>query len=153
MNIWTATNHPAAAYIEEKDARYWVLEASEHRVGDHDYFAKVLKEINNGGREAFAHLLLNRDISKFVPMRDVPKNNAAKREMIKAAINPYDARKWLEACCHTKQIIGFRDYDCARTRNCRRRSRKPPAGGPPGPKARSSTSTSSQMPTPNGRRA
>ena len=111
VNLWMATNHPAAAYIEEKDARYWVLEPSGHRIGDHDYFAKVLKEINTGGREAFAHLLLNRDVSKFVPMRDVPKNNAAKREMIKAAINPYDARKWLEECCLTRQLIGCRDYD------------------------------------------
>ena len=55
VNLWMATNHPAAAYIEEKDARYWVLEPSEHRVGDHGYFARVLKEINSGGREAFAH--------------------------------------------------------------------------------------------------
>ena len=109
VNIWMATNHPAAAYIEEEDARYWVLEASEHRVGDFDYFAKVLKEINNGGREAFAHFLLARDVGKFVPMRDVPKNNAAKYEMIKAAINPYDARKWLEECCLTQQIIGAAD--------------------------------------------
>jgi hypothetical protein len=113
VNLWMATNHPAAAYIEEKDARYWVLEPSEHRVGDHAYFAGVLKEINSGGREAFAHFLLARDVSKFVPMRDVPKNNAAKREMIKAAINPYDARKWLEECCLTRQLIGFRDYDSA----------------------------------------
>ena len=111
VNLWMATNHPAAAYIEEKDARYWVLEPSEHRIGDHDYFTRVLKEINSGGREPFAHLLLNRDVSKFAPMRDVPKNNAAKREMIKAAINPFDARKWLEECCLTRQLIGSRDRD------------------------------------------
>jgi hypothetical protein len=31
--------------------------------------------------------------------------------MIKAAINPFDARRWLEECCLTRQIIGYRDYD------------------------------------------
>ena len=41
-----------------------------------------------------------------MPLRDVPKNNDAKLEMIKRAINPYDARKWLEECCVTGQIIG-----------------------------------------------
>jgi hypothetical protein len=111
VNLWAATNHDAPVYIEEKDARYWVLKVSEHRIGDHDYFAKLMKEIDDEGREAFAHLLLNRDVSKFVPMRDIPKDNAAKREMVRRGINPYDARKWLEECCTTKQLIGYRDYD------------------------------------------
>jgi hypothetical protein len=111
VNFWAATNHGAPVYIEEKDARYWVLKVSEHRIDDHDYFARLLKEIEHGGREAFAHFLLNRDVSNFVPMRDAPKDNAAKREMIRRGVNPYDARKWLEECCTTKQLIGYRDYD------------------------------------------
>jgi hypothetical protein len=106
LNFWMATNHDVAAFIEEHDTRYWVINASEHRVGDTPYFTSLLKEIENGGREAFAYHLLNRDVSKFVPLRDAPKNNDAKREMIKLAINPYDARKWLEECCETGQIIG-----------------------------------------------
>jgi hypothetical protein len=104
-----ATNHDVAAFIEEHDVRYWVLDVSEHRVGDTDYFKDVLKEIENGGREAFAHYLLKRDVSGFVPLRDTPKNNDAKREMIRRSINPFDARKWLEECCLTEQIIGAAD--------------------------------------------
>jgi hypothetical protein len=111
LNFWMATNHPVAAFIEERDARYWVLNVSEHRVGDTGYFDDVLKELENGGREAFAHYLLNLDVSGFVPLRDVPKNNDAKREMIKRTINPYDARKWLEECCVTGQLIGARTGD------------------------------------------
>ena len=111
VNFWVATNHHVAVYIEEKDARYWVLKVSEHRDRRHDYFARLLKELENGGREAFAHFLLNRDVSKFVPMRDVPKDNDAKREMIKRTINPYDARKWLEECCASRQLIGHLDDD------------------------------------------
>ena len=33
-----ATNHDVAAFIEEHDARYWVINASERRVGDVAYF-------------------------------------------------------------------------------------------------------------------
>jgi hypothetical protein len=106
VNFWMATNHDVAAFIEEHDARYWVLNVSEHRIGDTNYFGEVLREIENGGREAFAHILLNRDVSGFVPLRDTPKNNDAKREMIRRSINPFDARKWLEDCCLTLQIIG-----------------------------------------------
>jgi hypothetical protein len=109
VNIWMATNHEVAAFIEEQDVRYWVLNVSEHRVGDTDYFTRLLEEIENGGREAFAHYLLNLDVNGFVPLRDTPKNNAAKHEMIRRSINPFDARKWLEECCLTQQIIGAAD--------------------------------------------
>jgi hypothetical protein len=108
VNFWAATNHEVAAFIEEHDARYWVLDVSESRVGDTDYFNEVLKEIENGGREAFADYLLKRDVTGFVPLRDVPKNNAAKREMIKLSINPFNARKWIEECCVTGQLVGYK---------------------------------------------
>jgi Family of unknown function (DUF5906) len=109
VNFWAATNHDVAAFIEEHDVRYWVLDVSEHRVGDNDYFADLMHEIENGGREAFAHHLINLDVTGFVPLRDVPKNNSAKREMIRRSINPFDARKWIEACCVTRQLIGARE--------------------------------------------
>jgi hypothetical protein len=108
INLWLASNHENAAHVEEGDARYWVLKVSECRIGDHDYFAALVGEIENGGREAFAHYLLNRDIADFVPWRHVPKNNAAKDEMIRLSINPYDARKWLDDCCHAERLIGRR---------------------------------------------
>jgi hypothetical protein len=111
VNLWAATNHEVAAFIEEQDVRYWVLNVSEHRVGDTKYFKDLVHEIENGGREAFAHYLLNLDVSGFVPLRDTPKNNAAKHEMIRRSINPYDARKWLEECCLTQQIIGAVDTE------------------------------------------
>ncbi|WP_210162335.1 primase-helicase family protein [Methylocystis sp. ATCC 49242] len=106
LNFWLASNHENAAFIEEHDARYWALEVSPHRVGDVAYFSTLMEEINSGGREAFAHYLLNLDVSGFVPFRDVPKNNAVKDKMIRLSINPYDARKWLEECCHTGRLIG-----------------------------------------------
>ena len=111
VNFWMATNHEVAAFIEEHDVRYWALTPSEHRIGDTAYFNEVLKEIENGGREAFACHLLNRDVSGFVPLRDAPRINDAKLDMIKRAINPYDARKWIEECCVTHQLIGHSTLD------------------------------------------
>ena len=111
VNLWLASNHTNAAYIEEHDARYWALNVSVHRVGDNAYFAELMHEIENGGREAFAHYLLNMDVSSFVPSRDVPKDNAVKREMIQLSVNPYDARKWIEDCCETGCLLGRKDPD------------------------------------------
>jgi hypothetical protein len=113
VNFWLATNHENAAHIEESDERYWVLNVSEHRRGDHAYFTALSNEIKDGGREAFADLLLHRDISKFVPWRDCPKNNSAKRDMIRHSVNPYDARKWIEDCCNTECLIGRRTTEGA----------------------------------------
>lgn len=106
VNLWLASNHENAAHIEETDARYWVIEVGEHRVGDAAYFAALSKEIESGGREAFAHYLLNLDVSGFVPWRDIKKDTRAKRAMIRESVNPYDARKWIEDCCETERLIG-----------------------------------------------
>lgn len=111
VNIFLSTNHKDAAHIEEGDARYWILEVSPHRIGDIEYFKNLYEEIDNGGREAFMDYILNLDVTNFVPMRDIPKDNAAKEEMIRNSINPYDARKWLEECCETSMILGHRQQE------------------------------------------
>jgi uncharacterized protein DUF5906 len=111
VNLFLTTNHEDAAYIEEEDARYWILEVSPHRYKDTKYFDELYAEIENGGREAFMDYLLNLDVSGFLPARDVPKDNAAKDAMIRNSINPYDARKWLEACCNAEMILGYKTGD------------------------------------------
>lgn len=111
VNFFLSTNHKDAAHVEEGDARYWILDVSDHRVGDMEYFKSLYDEIEHGGREAFMDLILNLDVKNFIPMRDVPKDNALKQEMIKNSINPYDARKWLEDCCNTGMIMGLKPAD------------------------------------------
>lgn len=108
VNLWLASNHQNAVHVEEGDARYWILRVSEQRIGDNAYFAKLVKEIENGGIEAFAHFLQTRDVSNFVPKRDVPRDNAERREMIQLALNPVCLRIWLEACCHADLVLGMK---------------------------------------------
>ena len=107
VNFWLSSNHKDAAYIEKFDARYWVLNVSEHRIGDKEYFSALLNEIEGGGREAFAHHLLNLDVKDFKPQYDINIDSSAKQEMIQHSVNAYDARKWIEACCHTERLIGL----------------------------------------------
>jgi hypothetical protein len=118
VNLWLASNEDNAAHIEETDARYWVFNVDGEK-RNAAYFTALAKQIDNGGAEAFAYYLLNLDVSNFVPWRDINKDNDAKKEMIKEAINPYDATKWLEDCCETGKIIGMRKegYDGREDRN------------------------------------
>jgi hypothetical protein len=106
VNLWLCSNHKDAAFIEQYDARYWVLDVSEHRIKDSQYFGALGRQIENGGCEAFAHYLIKLDVSDFKPQYDIKINTAAKREMIKQSINAFDARVWLEECCGTGRLLG-----------------------------------------------
>jgi hypothetical protein len=108
VNLWLASNRENAVHLENGDARYWILEISEHRIGDAEYFDNVMSEINSGGREAFAHYLLTRDVSGFVPHRDIKRDNDEHRKMIILSLNHFSLRVWLMACCHAGLVLGMK---------------------------------------------
>ena len=106
LNLYLATNHEAVAHVETADARYWILHVAEHRAGDHAYFAELGHEIDNGGREAFLGLLLDRDVSGFIPQRDVPRNNEALTLAKSHSRNVVDVTRWLEDCLTEGCFLG-----------------------------------------------
>ena len=106
LNLYLATNHREVAHVETADARYWILHIAEHRAGDHAYFAELGHEIENGGREAFLGLLLDRDVSGFIPQRDVPRNNEALTLAKSHSRNVVDVTRWLEDCLNEGCFLG-----------------------------------------------
>lgn len=107
LNFFMASNSKRAAHVEEQDARYWILNCSESRCGDFEYFRSIEKQINEGGKEAFAHFIMNRDVSNFLPQRDTPRDNREKRDMGRECLNPADFRKFLEDCCRSGEIVNL----------------------------------------------
>lgn len=105
LNFWIASNRLVPAHVEEKDARYWSLKISEHRHGDYDYWTALYNEIENGGREAFLHAMLARDVGNFIPQRDIPRDNALHREQVKAGLNPADPRMWIEESLDADRLL------------------------------------------------
>lgn len=55
--------------------RYFVLNVGDAHIQDHNYFAAIAAQMDNGGREAFLHYLLNRDLASF-NVRLVPQTEA-----------------------------------------------------------------------------
>jgi hypothetical protein len=55
--------------------RFAVFDVGEAHLGDKPYFKAIADELDNGGREALLHYLLNFDLSK-VDLRSVPKTKA-----------------------------------------------------------------------------
>lgn len=60
-----ASNYSWVMALEANDRRLFYLTVSSARVGDKAYFDALAHEIENGGRDGFVKLMLERDISKF----------------------------------------------------------------------------------------
>lgn len=108
LNIYLATNHEHAANAELHDQRYWFLRVNPSKAGDHDYFTGLYDEIENGGREAFLHLLLNRDVSDFKPQRDLPRENEMLADVKRRSLFPGHVAQWLQESLEAGELLWVR---------------------------------------------
>jgi hypothetical protein len=118
-----ATNRPHSAHIEWDDARYWILRVSKHRKGDDAYWAALFKEINEGGVSAFLHDMLARDVSNFIPSRDVPRDNDEHRAN-KRASDPTNPALWLLECLDNGMWLGSDKWESPYSPNGKRKDLK-----------------------------
>ena len=63
--VMLATNSEWAAPVSLTDRRYFVLDVSNSRKNDHDFFKQLINEQNHGGREALLQALMDYDLSDF----------------------------------------------------------------------------------------
>ena len=76
-----------------KERRWAVFDMGEDHMQDNSYFAAIDEEMNNGGREALMHYLLNFDLSQ-VDLRSIPKTAALLDQQIES-LTPEQAW-WLD---------------------------------------------------------
>ena len=72
VSIIMASNNDWVIPAGLDERRFFVLEVSNDRRQDHEYFKALHDEMNNGGREAMLYDLLNVDLSN-ANLRDVPQ--------------------------------------------------------------------------------
>lgn len=75
LHIMMASNNEWVVPAALDERRFFVLDVSDGRKGDHDYFEAIHAEMNDGGYEAMLHELLIYELSRF-NVRDVPKTSA-----------------------------------------------------------------------------
>lgn len=63
------------------ERRFFVLDVGKDKMQNKKYFAAIKKQLDNGGREALLHFLLNYDISNF-EVREVPATYALQDQKI-----------------------------------------------------------------------
>ncbi len=95
-----------------EERRFAVLEIGEDHMRDHDYFAAIDDEMNNGGREALLEHLLNFDLSK-VNMRRIPTTAALLDQKI-ASLSPEKAW-WMDVLNRGILPGGSNDANCCPT--------------------------------------
>jgi Family of unknown function (DUF5906) len=76
--------------------RYFVLNVGDANIQDLEYFAAIAKQMDNGGREAFLHHLLSRDLAKF-DVRLVPQTKALSEQK---AHSRRGVDRLIEIICH-----------------------------------------------------
>jgi hypothetical protein len=100
------------------ERRFAVLDVGEDHIQDHKYFAAIDDEMNNGGREALLHHLMNFDL-KQVDLREIPRTTTLVEQQI-ASLTP-DQAWWLDVlrrgelpglfddCCCNSNLL-YRHY-------------------------------------------
>ena len=75
LMIFMASNNDWVVPAGASARRYFVLDVSEKHKQEHGYFEAIAEQLDNGGRAALLHFLLNRDLSDF-NIRIVPQTTA-----------------------------------------------------------------------------
>lgn len=83
-HLLVASNEDWVVPRDMDDRRFYVLDVSSKHKEDHEYFAALDKQMNEGGYEALLYDLQNEDLSNFNP-RMMPVNDAGFDMKIKSA--------------------------------------------------------------------
>jgi len=75
LRLMLATNSEWAAPVSLTDRRYFVLNVSDSRKNDYDFFRQLIYEQNNGGSESLLQVLMDYDLSDF-EVRNIPETPA-----------------------------------------------------------------------------
>lgn len=83
LKIIMASNSDWVVPASGDERRFFVLEVSDEKQGDHDYWRTLNKNIADGGAEAFLDYLLQVDLSAF-NVRDVPQTTGLAKQKLQS---------------------------------------------------------------------
>lgn len=81
VHLMMASNNDWVVPAGGDERRYFVLDVGDAQMQNKKYFAEIQKELDEGGREAFLHMLLTRDLTGF-DVRHFPKTEALQEQKL-----------------------------------------------------------------------
>lgn len=103
LRIFISSNEEWVVPATEDERRFFVLNVSSKRIGDHAYFAKIRHERDNGGAEALLDLLQKRDLSDF-QIRKVPNTIGLAEQKVQGLKN---VERWWFGVLEAGSIEGY----------------------------------------------
>jgi hypothetical protein len=67
MSLMILANADTVVAATADERRYFVVDVSDERRGDHTYFTRLAQWVKDGGVATWLHYLMNRDLSEFNP--------------------------------------------------------------------------------------
>jgi len=94
LNIIIASNNDWIVPAGANERRFCVLDVANANRQNHKYFAAIAEQMDNSGREAMLHELLNRKKPSLASLKNFPRTEA----LFEQAVNSMDAvtRHWFE---------------------------------------------------------
>ncbi|WP_312707556.1 bifunctional DNA primase/polymerase [Stenotrophomonas sp.] len=86
------------------ERRFAVFEVNDSRKDDHAFFDALNRQLNNGGRAAFLHDMLARDIEGWHPRKDIPQNGALADQKLRG-MDPDFA--WWHSLLYDGELPGY----------------------------------------------
>ena len=84
VHLLLASNSTWVVPAHGRERRYFVLDVSDKKIGDREYFSSIAQQMKSGGTEAMLHDLLNMDLSNF-EVRDFPQTAALQEQQQESA--------------------------------------------------------------------
>lgn len=81
VHLMMASNSEWVVPAGADERRFFVLDVGDAKMQDKGYFKAIQKQLDNGGREAFLHLLMTRDLTDF-DVRHFPKTAALQEQKV-----------------------------------------------------------------------
>lgn len=93
LHLMMSSNQDWVVPASADERRYFVLDVSDDRKQNIQYFREIRSALKNGGRENLLHFLLNLDLSDF-EVRDVPQTSGLQTQKVQS-MSPEESW-WLE---------------------------------------------------------
>jgi len=99
MRVLMASNNDWVIPADLEERRFFVLDVSDKRRVDTQYFGKIVKQMENGGREALLYDLLNREITSS--LREIPRTRALFDQILESMDS---ICRWWMTCLQNEKI-------------------------------------------------
>lgn len=86
------------------ERRFAVFEVNDSRKDDHAFFRALNRQLDEGGRAAFLHDMLARDIRGWHPRNDIPQNGALAEQKLRGMEAEF---AWWHSLLYTGELPGY----------------------------------------------